>query len=130
MQAYAGLSHAPVMSPSVIPAHRGMMVDVPLPLAALPGRPSPAALHAALEAHFSDSPFVAVAPLDPVPGELLLLKFAAPWDGLTLHVCGSPDDTQARLIARLDNLGKGASGAAIQNLNIMCGLTETTGLRL
>ena len=130
MQAYAGLTHAPVFSPSVIPAHRGMVVDVPLPLAALPGRPTPAALHKALEAHFSDSSFVAVAPLDPVPGELLLLKSAAPWDGLTLHVCGSPDGTQARLIAHLDNLGKGASGAAIQNLNIMCGLPETTGLRL
>ncbi len=130
MQAYAALTHAPVFSPSVIPAHRGMVVDVPLPLAALPGHPSPAALHAALEEHFSDSPFVAVAPLDPIPGELLLLKSAAPWDGLTLHVCGSLDSTQARLIARLDNLGKGASGAAIQNLNIMCGLPETTGLRL
>lgn len=130
MQAYAGLTHAPVFSPSVIPAHRGMVVDVPLPLAALPGRPTPAALHAALAAHYTDSPFVAVAPLDPVPGELLLLKSAAPWDGLTLHVCGSADGTQARLIARLDNLGKGASGAAIQNLNIMCGLPETTGLRL
>ncbi|KPQ20641.1 MAG: N-acetyl-gamma-glutamyl-phosphate reductase ArgC, partial [Porphyrobacter sp. HL-46] len=43
---------------------------------------------------------------------------------------GGPDSNQARLIARLDNLGKGASGAAIQNLNIMCGLPETTGLRL
>ena len=130
MQAYAGLTHAPVFSPSVIPAHRGMVVDVPLPLAALPGRPSPAALHAALEAHYADSPFVTLAPLDPVPGELLLRTSAAPWDGLTLHVCGSPDGTQARLIACLDNLGKGASGAAIQNLNVMCGLPETTGLRL
>ena len=130
MQAYAGLTHAPVFSPSVIPAHRGMVVDVPLPLAALPGRPSPAALHAALEAHYADSPFVTLAPLDPVPGELLLRTSAAPWDGLTLHVCGSPDGTQVRLIACLDNLGKGASGAAIQNLNIMCGLPETTGLRL
>ena len=130
MQAYAGLTHAPVFSPNVIPAHRGMVVDVPLPLAALPGRPSPAALHAALEAHYAESPFVTLAPLDPVPGELLLLTSAAPWDGLTLHVCGSPDGAQARLIACLDNLGKGASGAAIQNLNIMCGLPETTGLRL
>lgn len=130
MQAYAGLTHAPVFSPSVIPAHRGMVVDVPLPLAALPGRPSPAALQAALAAYYSASPFVAVAPLDPVPGEVLLLKSAIPWDGLTLHVCGSADGAQARLIARLDNLGKGASGAAIQNLNLMCGLPETTGLRV
>ncbi len=130
MQAYAGLTHQPVFSPSVIAAHRGMVVDVPLPLAALPGRPSPRDMHTALEAHFAGSVFVTIAPLEPIPSELLLLNSAAPWDGIALHVCGSADETQARLIARLDNLGKGASGAAIQTLNIMCGLPETTGLRL
>lgn len=130
MQAYAGLAHPPVFSPSVIPAHRGMVVDVPLPLAALPGQPQGAALHAALEAFYADSAFVTLAPLAPLPGELLLRKSAAPWDGLALHVCPSVDGTQARLVAMLDNLGKGASGAAIQNLNIMCDLPETTDLRL
>lgn len=130
MQAYAGLAHQPVFSPSVVPAHRGMVVDVPLPLGALPGQPSAEALHAALEAFYTGSALISVAPLAPVPAEMLLLKSAAPWDGLALHVCPSADGTQARLIARLDNLGKGASGAAIQNLNIMCGLPETTGLRL
>lgn len=130
MQAYAGLAHPPVFSPSVIPAHRGMVVDVPLSLASLPGKPQGAALHAALETFYTGSAFVTVAPLEPVPGELLLLKSTAPWDGLALHVCPSSDGTQARLVAVLDNLGKGASGAAIQNLNIMCGLPETTGLRL
>jgi N-acetyl-gamma-glutamyl-phosphate reductase len=130
MQAYAGLTHTPVFSPSVIPAHRGMVVDVPLPLSALPGQPRAAALHAALETFFAGSAFIMVAPFGEAPGEMLLLKSAAPWDGLALHVCASADGTQARLIARLDNLGKGASGAAIQSLNIMCGLPETTGLRL
>ncbi|MFM7378925.1 MAG: N-acetyl-gamma-glutamyl-phosphate reductase [Erythrobacter sp.] len=130
MQAYAGLAHPPVFSPSVIPAHRGMIVDVPLPLAALAGQPQGEAIQAALEAFYTGRAFVTVAPLAPVPGELLLLKSAAPWDGFALHVCASGDGTQARLIARLDNLGKGASGAAIQNLNIMCGLPETAGLRL
>lgn len=130
MQSYAGLAHPPVFSPAVIPAHRGMVVDVPLPLAALPGSPRAEALHEALAAFYADSAFVTLAPLDPVPGELLLLTSAAPWDGLALHVCASADGTQARLIAVLDNLGKGASGAAIQSLNIMCGLPETTGLRL
>lgn len=130
MQAYAGLTHPPVFSPSVVPVHRGMVVDVPLPLSALPGHPSAEALHAALEAFYTGSAFISVAPLAPVPAEILLLKSATPWDGLTLHVCPSADSSQARLIARLDNLGKGASGAAIQNLNIMCGLPETTGLRL
>lgn len=130
MQAYAGLAHPPVFSPAVIPAHRGMVVDVPLPLAALPGQPQGAALHAALEAFYAGSAFVTLAPLAPLPGELLLLRSTAPWDGLALHVCPSADGSQARLVAMLDNLGKGASGAAIQNLNIMCGLSETTGLRL
>jgi len=130
MQAYAGLAHPPVFSPAVIPAHRGMVVDVPLPLAALSGQPQPAALHAGLEAFFAGSAMVSVAPFEPVPAEMLLIASASPWDGIALHVCGSVDGTQARLIARLDNLGKGASGAAIQNLNIMCGLPETTGLRL
>jgi len=64
------------------------------------------------------------------PAELLLRADAAPWDGMRLYVFGSEDGAQARLVAVLDNLGKGASGAAIQNLNLMCGLPETTGLRL
>lgn len=130
MQAYAGLAHPPVFSPSVIPAHRGMVVDVPLPLAALPGRPTASALHAALETFYAGGSLVTVAPAGPAPAELLLLRSAAPWDGLALHVFTSADGTQARLVAVLDNLGKGASGAAIQSLNIMCGLPETAGLRL
>ncbi len=130
MQAYANLAHPPVFSPSVIPAHRGMLVDIPLPLAALPGQPSGEQLHGVLSAFYADSPFVTVEPLAPALGELLLLRSAAPWDGLALHVFPGADGTQARLIAQLDNLGKGASGAAIQSLNIMCELPETTGLRL
>jgi N-acetyl-gamma-glutamyl-phosphate reductase len=128
MQKYAGLAHAPVFSPSVVHAHRGMVVDVPLALAALPGRPTAEALHAALAAFYEGSALVTLAPLAPAPSELLLRQGAAPWDGLTLHVFASPDGTQARLVAVLDNLGKGASGAAIQSLNLMCGLPETTGL--
>jgi N-acetyl-gamma-glutamyl-phosphate reductase len=128
MQKYAALAHAPVFSPSVVPAHRGMVVDVPLPLAALPSRPRAETLHAALAAFYGESALVTLAPIAPAPSELLLRQGTPPWDGLTLHVFASPDDTQARLVAVLDNLGKGASGAAIQNLNIMCGLKETAGL--
>jgi len=130
MQAYAGLAHAPVFSPSVIPAMRGMVVDVPLPLAAI-GTAAPAdALHAALEAFYADAQLVRVHPQSDQPSELLLSTSAAPWDGLELFVFGSADGTQARLVARLDNLGKGASGAAVQSLNLMCGLPETAGLNL
>ncbi len=128
MQAYAGLAHPPLFAPSVIPAHRGMIVEVPLPLAAMRGAAGPEALRDCLREYYANAPLVRVC--DEVPGELLLRKSAAPWDGLDLYVFGTGDGSQARLVAVLDNLGKGASGAAVQCLNLMAGLPETTGLRL
>jgi N-acetyl-gamma-glutamyl-phosphate reductase len=128
MQAYAGLAHAPVFSPAVVPAHRGMVVDVPLPLAAMGSAATIAAMRECLAAFYAGSSIVTCA--NGTPDELLLRQGAPASDGMELFVTGSADSTQARLIAVLDNLGKGASGAAIQNLNIMCGLGETTGLRL
>ena len=62
--------------------------------------------------------------------ELVLETEAEPNDGMDLFVFGNEGGWHARLVARLDNLGKGASGAAVQNLNLMCGLPETAGLRL
>jgi N-acetyl-gamma-glutamyl-phosphate reductase len=128
MQAYAGLAHAPVFSPAVVPAHRGMIVDVPLPLAAMGCAATIAAMRESLAAFYAGNGVVTCA--DGTPEELLLRQGAPASDAMVLLVTGSADASQARLIARLDNLGKGASGAAIQNLNIMCGLPETTGLRL
>ncbi|MDZ4307406.1 N-acetyl-gamma-glutamyl-phosphate reductase [Allopontixanthobacter sp.] len=130
MQAYAGLAHAPLFSPAVIDAHRGMVVDVPLPLGAMTGAGSVAQIHTALSAFYAGSAIVRVMPVNVAPEELLLRKDAAPWDGMDLHVFGSADASQVRLIARLDNLGKGASGAAVQSLNLMAGLAEETGLSL
>lgn len=127
MQRYAGLMHPPVFSPSVVPAHRGMIVDVPLSLETMGGEGSQT-LREELSATYARSPVVSVK--NDGASELLIRKSAEAWDGMELYVFASPDDTQARLVAVLDNLGKGASGAAIQNLNIMCGLPETTGLRL
>jgi N-acetyl-gamma-glutamyl-phosphate reductase len=128
MQGHAGLTHPPIFAPAVVPAHRGMVVEVPVPLAAMPGAASPDALREALVAFYEGSPLVRV--LDSVPDELLLRRSDAPRDGLDLYVFGSKDGTQARLVALLDNLGKGASGAAVQSLNLMSGLPETAGLRL
>ena len=128
MQTYAGLAHAPVFSPAVVPAHRGMVVDVPLPLAAMAASAHADDLCAALAEFYAGSAVVRVA--DTGPSELLLREGAAPNDGMELYVFGSADGAQTRLVACLDNLGKGASGAAIQNLNIMCGLPETAGLKL
>ncbi len=130
MQAYARLAHPPVFSPSVIPAHRGMVVDVPLALGAMPDVPQIEAMRETLAAFYSTGQVIVVHGPNAPPGELLLDAASAPWDGMELFVFANSDGSQARLIARLDNLGKGASGAAIQNLNIMCGLPETTGLRL
>jgi N-acetyl-gamma-glutamyl-phosphate reductase len=67
---------------------------------------------------------------EPESGELLLRASDAGDDRLDLFVFAHPDGNQARLVARLDNLGKGASGACVQNLNIMAGLPETAGLRI
>lgn len=128
MQAQAGLAHQPLFSPAVVPAFRGMVVDVPLTLAAMPGAAAPDALHAALLDFYAGSPLVRVR--DEVSDELLLRQSDAPRDGLDLYVFGSADGAQVRLIAMLDNLGKGASGAAVQSLNLMSGLDETAGLRL
>ncbi len=128
MQKLAGLAYEPLFAPAVIAAHRGMVVEVPLPLAAMPGAATPQALRDCLKAFYAGSPIVAVH--DEVPDEILLRRSMAPSDRLDLHVFGAKDGSQARLIAVLDNLGKGASGAAVQNLNLMAGLPETAGLNL
>ena len=128
MRLHAGLVHAPVFAPTVARAFRGMIVEVPLPLAAMPGRPSRAALLDALEAAFDGQPLIRVH--QDRPDELLLARDGAPTDRLDLYVFTLPGDEQARLVAMLDNLGKGAGGAAVQNLNLLAGLDPLAGLRL
>lgn len=129
MKTHAGLEHGVIFAPSVVPAYRGMIVEVPLHLGAMAGEPTADALRAALAEFYADSPVVSVHG-EGVPNELVLEENAPPSDGMELFVFGNPGGGHARLVARLDNLGKGASGAAIQSLNLMCGLPETTGLRL
>lgn len=129
MQVHAGLVHAPIFAPAVVRAFRGMIVEVPLPLFAMPKAGNADALRAALAAHYAGSPVVTVH-TEAAPSELLMHAVQAPTDRLDLYVLASPDGSQVRLLAMLDNLGKGASGAAMQNLNIMAGLDETVGLRL
>jgi len=129
MQTHAGLGLAPIFSPAVVRAFRGMVVEVPLPISVMPGSDDPDEMRAALSLHYAKSPVVKVHQYAP-PAELLIRADQAPSDRLDLYVLGSPDGAQVRLLAMLDNLGKGASGAAVQNLNIMAGLDETSGLRL
>ena len=128
MQAHCGLAHAPLFSPAVIPAHRGMIVEIPLHLGQMARAASTDGLRDCLADFYADSAVVSVH--DDLPEELLLRGAMAPSDRLDLYVFGARDGSQARLVAVLDNLGKGASGAAVQNLNLMAGLEETRGLRL
>ena len=128
MQRHAGLSYAPVFAPMVARAFRGMIVEVPLPVAAMPGRPSRAAMLDALHAAYDHAPVITVH--DDAPDELLIARDAPLSDRLDLYVFASRSGEQARLVACLDNLGKGAAGAAVQNLNLMAGLDPLAGLVL
>jgi len=128
MQHYAGLAHAPIFTPSVGRYAHGMIVEVPLPLYALPGAPKLAKVHGVLSAAYAGERFVRVVSLE----DAAALKTLDPeslngTNRMDLFVFGH--DEQARLVALLDNLGKGASGAAVQNLNIALGLEEGAGLR-
>ena len=105
-----------------------MIVEVPLQLAAMPAAAAPDVLRLCLSEFYAASPVVGVR--DDMPDELLLHRLEDPSDRLELAVYGSEDGSQARLVAVLDNLGKGASGAAVQSLNLMAGLPETAGLQL
>lgn len=127
MKKFSGLSHLPMFTPAVGRYAQGMIVEVPLPLWALPGKPGRKAVHAALSAAYAGERFVKVIPLaegDAVKS--LDAEGCNDTNRLELYVFGT--DEQARLVARLDNLGKGASGAAVQNLNIALGLDEGAGL--
>ena len=129
MKEHAGLDHPVLFAPAVVPAFRGMIVEVPLHLGAMADEPHADALRDALGEFYAGSPVVTVREKGAV-GELLLEPSSAPSDAMELFVFGNDGGWNARLVARLDNLGKGASGAAVQNLNLMCGLPETAGLKL
>ncbi|OWK28552.1 N-acetyl-gamma-glutamyl-phosphate reductase [Sphingomonas mucosissima] len=126
MQQHAGLAYPPLFAPAVARAFRGMIVEVPVPLAALSAPPSRAAMLDVLHATFDAAPLITVH--DDQPDELLMHRDAAPNDRLDLWVFADPAGRQARLVAMLDNLGKGASGAAVQNLNLMIGADPLAGL--
>ncbi len=129
MQRYAGLDHLPVLTPSVGHFAQGMLVEVPLALWSLQASPSRARLHDALSAAYAGEVAIHVCPLESSDGlDGLEPEACNGTNRLELFVFGTNE--QARLIARLDNLGKGASGAAIQNLNIVLGLDEMAGLTL
>jgi len=119
--AYSGLARRPIFAPSVGNFAQGMLVSIPLHLEALPGGPSGLDLAAALAAHYAGSETVSVfGPDDPghESGRLEALSLNGTND-LHLHVFANPARRHAILVAKLDNLGKGASSAAVQNLKLM-----------
>ena len=129
MHVHSGLAHPPVFAPSVGRFYRGMLVEVPLQLWALPGKPAVVELHGILTDAYRGEALIEVAGLEETMSlttlDAELLKHT---NGMKLFVFGNDKTGQARLVAVLDNLGKGASGAAVQNLNLMLGLSETTSL--
>lgn len=116
MRVHANLTRAPLFSPAVVRAFRGMMVEVPLPDI------DAAAAREVLEASYADEPGVTLAGM---ADELLLHEGAEGHDAVTLHLFPTPDGRAARAVALLDNLGKGAAGAAVGNLELMVGGTST-----
>mgnify|MGYP003389033744 FL=1 len=129
IEKWSGLSQRPLFVPSVGRYYKGMIVQVPLQLRALPGQPSPAAIQGALADHYDGCRFVTVAGLQQTDTiGLLMPEDLNDTNELRLHVFGNEARGQAVLMGLLDNLGKGASGQAVQNLNIMLGLSEAAGL--
>ena len=132
MRTHALLDHTPVFAPSVGYFKRGMLVSVPLHLARLPRAVSGADLRAIYVEHFAAEPFISVRPLNDTAalrdGAFLEPEALNGTNRLEVFVFANDADGQAMLIARLDNLGKGASGAAVQNINLMLGLPESAGL--
>jgi N-acetyl-gamma-glutamyl-phosphate reductase len=123
LQAYARLTRRPIFVPSVGNFRQGMLVSVPLHLDTLQGRPSVADLHHALAERYAGSTYVSVLPQDGKSGKIEP-EALNDTNKLELTVFGQDDLGQAVLVARLDNLGKGASGAAVQNIRLMLGLPE------
>lgn len=129
MHKHSGLAHPPLFEPSIGRYYRGMLVEVPLQLWAISGQPGPRDVHAALVKAYPDRPLVKVAsPEDAAAVKTLDAEIFAGNNGVTIYVFANEKTQQARVVAAFDNLGKGASGAAVQNMNIMLGLPETTGL--
>jgi N-acetyl-gamma-glutamyl-phosphate reductase len=127
LQLYSRLTRRPIFVPSVGNYRQGMLVSVPLQLDTLPGKPGGADLQAALAKRYAGSKYVTVMPLGNEAAKSGKIEPEAlnETNQLELYVFASDKHRQAVLVARLDNLGKGASGAAVQNMRLMLGLGES-----
>ena len=125
MQKVTGLACPPVFMPVVDDYYKGMATSIMLQNRLLNGQPTAEEICARLSKYYADEHFVTVMPYDPKQGTLYANALAGT-NHLQLVVCGYEEQTT--VTALFDNLGKGASGAAVQNMNIMLGLPETMGL--
>jgi N-acetyl-gamma-glutamyl-phosphate reductase len=128
IRAYSRLTSTPIFTPAVGAFAQGMLVQIPLHLNSLPKRPSASDLHGALEAQYAGQRFMRVLPLESnaVGTRVLDPETLNNTNMLELMVFENPRDNLALLVARLDNLGKGASGAAAQNIDVMLGLESNS----
>ena len=126
IQRWSGLSQRPLFVPSVGRFRQGMIVQVPLQLNAIPGKPSVATVHDALSSHYAGRRFIRVG--DTTGMVKIDPEMLNDTNELRLHVFGNEEHDQVVIMGVLDNLGKGASGQAVQNMNLMLGLPEETGL--
>ena len=118
---YTGLTRRPIFIPAVGNFRQGMLVELPLYLDALAGQPTLKDLNDALARHYAGSEWISVLP--PTEDGKLEPEALNDSNRMELRVYGNDELRQAILVARLDNLGKGASGAAVQNLKLMLGLS-------
>ncbi|WP_028510555.1 N-acetyl-gamma-glutamyl-phosphate reductase [Ruminococcus sp. NK3A76] len=129
MQTVCGLKYKPMFNPIVDDYYAGMVVSVPLVTRALAKKVTPGDVHEILSAHYEGQRFVKVMELggkETLPDGFLAANTLEGTNNMQLFVFGN--DEQILVASRLDNLGKGASGAAVQNMNIMLGIDEGTGL--
>ena len=122
LQRYAKLARRPIFVPSVGNFRQGMLVSIPLHLDELPGKPCVRDLELALDAHYRGSAWISVVKEPGASMTRLEAETLNGTDRLELFVFGKDELRQAVLVARLDNLGKGAAGAAVQNIKLMLGL--------
>lgn len=126
MMAVCGLERRPIFMPIICDFPQGMVVTVPLYLDQLRGEQSVGSLRAVYDDYYRGAAFVKLRPADAPACGFIGSNNLAESNELQIFVCGN--DEQVMLAARLDNLGKGASGAAVQNMNLMLGFDETAGL--
>jgi N-acetyl-gamma-glutamyl-phosphate reductase len=119
---YSGLTRRPIFVPSVGNFRQGMLVSIPLHLDTLPGKPSLRDLELALDKHYQGSALIRVVEEPAAAMTRLDAEALNGTDRMELFVFGKAALNQAVLVARLDNLGKGAAGAAVQNIRLMLGL--------